>query len=60
MNLETAHVLCGRSIGCPAQEGCEVLDVTDIVGLGLLAEPTDNHVLKHAAAKFADGLLTYR
>jgi hypothetical protein len=39
VNLEAAHVLCRCRAGGAAEEGCEALNVVDILGLGLLTEP---------------------
>src|SRR5262245_34402563 len=43
-----------------AEEGCEGLDVPDIVVARLVAELAHGHVFEHAAAKIADGLLAHR
>lgn len=39
VNLDAAHVLCRCRAGGAAEEGCEALNVVDILGLGLLTEP---------------------
>ena len=60
MQLEAAQVLRRRRVGRAAEEAGEGLDVADIVVAGLLAELAHRHVLEHAAAKVADGLLAHR
>jgi hypothetical protein len=60
MHLETAHVLGRCRVGRAAEELGKHRDVADVVVAGLLAEFAHRHVLEHAAAKFADGLLAHR
>jgi hypothetical protein len=60
VNLEAPHVLGRCRLGGAAKEACEGRDVPDIVGLGLLADPADSHVLQHAPAQRADGPLAHR
>ena len=54
-NLERTQILPLGRVRRAAEEDCEVLNVTDVVALRLLAEAADRHVLDHAAAKRADG-----
>src|SRR5262249_27818549 len=54
-NLERTQILALGRIWRAAEEYCEILNVTDVVALRLLAEAADGHVLDHAAAKRADG-----
>ena len=51
VHLIAPQVLRRRRLGRAAEELHEVLDVTDIVVLRLLAETADRHVLEHAAAQ---------
>jgi len=55
VELECAQILALSGVGRATEEDCEVLNVTDVVALRLLAEAADRHVLDHAAAKRADG-----
>jgi len=50
MQLEAAKILRSCRIGRAAEEGCESLDVADIVVAGLLAEIAHGHVFDHALA----------
>jgi len=45
----------GRGVGGPDQEGCELLDSSDVVALRIGREPTHVHVVEHALAQRADG-----
>ena len=54
-NLERTQILPLGRVRRAAEEDCEVLNVTDVIALRLLAEDADGHVLDHATAKRADG-----
>jgi hypothetical protein len=62
-NLERTQILPFGRVRRAAEEDCEVLNVTDVVALRLLAEAAHGHVLDHAScrrhassmAKRADG-----
>ena len=58
--LKTAQIIAGNRIGRAAKELRQRLDMLDIVVLGLVTEVAVRHVLQHAAAKVADGLLETR
>src|SRR5438876_2685335 len=60
MQLETAKILSRGRIRRTAEEGCERPDVADIVVARLLDEVAHGHVLDHAPAQRADGLLAHR
>src|SRR5947199_1992711 len=60
MQLETAKILSRGRIRRTAEEGRERPDVADIVGARLLDEVAHGHVLDHAPAQRADGLLAHR
>ncbi len=59
-SLEAADVVAGRRIRRAAQKLGKGLDVPDIIVLGLGAEVAVRHILQHAAAQIADGLVTHR
>jgi hypothetical protein len=50
MQLETPKILSHCAIGRAAEEGCESLDLADIVVASLLAEIAHGHVFDHALA----------
>jgi hypothetical protein len=58
--LKAAKVLARRRVRQPAEEGREGPDVPDLILLHLLLEPARRHVVDHALAKRADGLLEHR
>ncbi len=60
MHLVAPQILSRCRLRRTAEELHKVLDMADIVVLRLLAEAADGHVLQHAAAQIADGLLDYR
>jgi hypothetical protein len=60
VRLERAQVIRRRRIGRAADEAGERLDVADIVGLGLLAELANAHLIEHATAQRADRALLAR
>src|SRR5262245_55090091 len=60
MHLVAAHVVGRCRVGRAAEEGCESLDVPDIIVARLVAELAHGHVFEHAAAQIADGLLAHR
>ena len=60
MGLEAAQIIPGRGVRRAPEELGKRFDVADIVGLRLVADGADGHVLDHAAAKIADGLLAHR
>jgi len=59
MQLERTQLFGRRSIGGPAQEGRQLLDSSDVVALRIGREPTQAHVVEHALAQRADGLLAH-
>ena len=60
LRLEASHVITGRRIRRAAKELGKALNVADIIVLRLVAEVAVRHVLQHAAAQIADGLLDQR
>jgi hypothetical protein len=59
MQLQRAQVFRGCGVGGPAEERREPLDGTDVLALRLGREPAHAHVLEHALAQRADGLLAH-
>ena len=59
-SLEAAQIIPGRGVRRAPEELGKRFDVADLVGLRLVADGADGHVLDHAAAKIADGLLAHR
>jgi hypothetical protein len=60
MQLEAAKILRCRRIRQTAEEGCEGLDLPDIVVARLFDEVAHHHVFDHALAQRADGFLAHR
>ena len=60
LELEPSQIVSRDCLGRAAEKPSKGLDMTDIVVLRLLAELPDSHVLKHAAAQIADGLIAHR
>src|SRR5271157_4871723 len=60
MQLEAAKILRRCRIGRATEEGCESLDVSNIIVARLLDEVAHGHVFDHAPAQRADGLLVHR
>ena len=60
VQLKAAKVLARRRVRRPAEEGREGPDVPDVILPHLLLEPARRHVVDHALAKRADGLLEHR
>ena len=60
MQLISAKVLARGRVRRTAEEGREVPDVPDVVLLHLLLEPARRHVVDHALAQRADGLVEHR
>jgi hypothetical protein len=59
MQLERAQLFGGRAVGGTAEEARELLDSTDILALRIGHEPAHVHVIEHALAQRADGLLAH-
>src|SRR5262249_4423756 len=59
LDLEAAQVLRRCRIGRAAQKPRERLHVLDVIVLRLLTEAANGHVLEHAAAKIAYGLVPH-
>src|SRR5208283_4855204 len=59
-NRRAAMVLPRRRIGRPAEEGREHSHVPNVVPLGVFGEPARRHVVNHALAQRADGLVGHR
>jgi hypothetical protein len=57
VQLIAAKVLARRRARRPAEEGCELPHVTDVVPLRVFAVPASRHVVDQALAQRADGLL---
>src|SRR6476620_4109781 len=60
LQLEAAKILRRCCVGRATEEGCESLDVADIVVARLLAEIAHAHVFDHALAQWTDELLAHR
>src|ERR1700747_960287 len=60
MQLEAAKILRCCRIRRTAEEGCEGLDLSDIVVARLFDEVAHCHVFDHALAQRADGSLAHR
>ncbi len=60
MQLIAAKVLGRRLVRRPAEESREVLHGPSVIPLGVLAEPARRHVVDHALAQGADGLVGHR
>src|ERR1700737_2476561 len=59
MQLERAQLFRGRGVGGTAEKGREPLEGTDVLALRIGHEPAHVHVLEHALAQRADGLLAH-
>jgi hypothetical protein len=59
MQLERAQLFRNRGVGGTAEEGREPLDGTDVLALRIGHEPAHVHVIEHALAQRADGLLAH-
>jgi hypothetical protein len=59
VQLERAQVFRSRGVGGPAQKRRQFLDSADVVTLRIGCEPAQAHVLEHALAQRADGLLVH-
>src|SRR5208337_1310267 len=57
MQLITTKILARRRIRRPAEEGREHSHVPNVVPLGVFGEPARRHVVNHALAQRADGLV---
>src|ERR1700758_1485901 len=60
MQLEAAKILGDGRIRRTSEEGCERLDLPDIVVARLLDEVAHHHIFDHALAQRADGVLAHR
>jgi hypothetical protein len=60
MQLEAANVLTGGGVRLTTPEGGKVLDVPNVILLRFLFEAARRHVLDHALAQWAVGLVEHR
>src|ERR1700683_2089032 len=60
MHLEATNVLTRRAIRRPSEESGKAPEVADVILLHFLLEPARRHVLDHALAQWADGLVEHR
>src|ERR1700722_18360666 len=60
MQLKAAKVLLRRRIWRPAEEGRKHSHIPNVVPLGVLIETARRHVVDHALAQRADGLVEHR
>src|SRR5271157_468259 len=60
MQLIAAKVLARRRIRRPAEEGCELPHIANVVPLRVFAEPARRDVVDQALTQRADGLLGHR
>src|SRR5882724_10564881 len=59
MQLESAQLFGGRGVGGTAEESRKPLDGTNVLALRIGYEPAHVHVIEHALAQRADGLLAH-
>ena len=60
MQLKAAKIVARRRIRRPAEEGCELPHIANVVPLRVFAEPARRHVVDQALTQRADGLLGHR
>jgi hypothetical protein len=59
MQLERAQLFRRRTVGGRAEENPKPLDGADVLALRIGYEPAHVHVVEHALAQRADGLLAH-